>query len=166
MDASPKPPLPWEHKAAIGCLVLLAVLELQAGVQFFLGKPRLGFSEPSWSFGLLLVLFVGLALGLQRRLALASWLAGIVIGALGLFMIDAVGESVWTSLTFRARARAASSYAWYQSLRRLEPEEALLLGFHCALLFAVPLLLILGTARKSFRADPPASGPGGSSVEV
>jgi hypothetical protein len=152
MEATPKSPLPWEHKAAIGCLAVLAVLEVQAGVQFFLGKPRLGFSEPSWSFGLLLVLFVGLALGLRRRLALACWMAVIAVGALGLFMAGAVGTSIWETLSFSARARSVSSYAWYQSLRPLEPEEALLLAFHCALLIAVPALLVLGTIRESLRS--------------
>jgi hypothetical protein len=153
----PKTPLPWEQKAAIGCLGVLAILELHAGLHFFLGKPRLGFSEPSWSFGLLLVLYLGLALGLRRRRALAWWMAVFAVGALGLFMAGAVGESVWESLTFTARARAASSYKWYQSFRRPEPDEALLLGLHCALLFAVPLLLILGAIRESLR-EPESSG--------
>lgn len=152
MDPNPKTPLPWEHKAAIACLGLLAALELQAGFQFCLGKPRLGFSEPSWSFGILLVLFVGLALGLRRRLVLAWWLAVIAGGAIGLFMVEAVGTPIWESLSSSARARSASSYAWYQTLRRLEPEEALLLGLHCALLLAVPAFLILGNVRKALRS--------------
>jgi len=149
--ATTRVPLPWEQKAALGCLGLLAVLELHAGFQFFLGMPRLGFSEPSWSFGILIVLFVGLALGLRRRLALAGWIAVVGMGAIALFMVDALGESIWESLTFSGRTRSVSSYKWYQSLRRLEPREALQLAFHCVLLMTVPLLVILGAIRTSLR---------------
>lgn len=151
MEPEPKSPslLPWEHKTAIGCLVLLAAMELHAGFQFCQGKPRLGFSEPSWSFGVLLLLFAGLALGIQKRLALAEWMAIVAVGALGGFMVDALGESIWESLTFRGRTRSVSSYKWYQSLRRLEPGEAVQLASQCVLLAAVPPLLILGGIRRS-----------------
>jgi MYXO-CTERM domain-containing protein len=152
-SGEPPSSLPWEHKAAIVCLGALSLLELHAGIQFFLGKPRLGFSEPSWSFGILLLLYVGLALGIRRRRPLARWMAVLAVGAIGLFMAGAVGTSIWESLTFSGRARSESSYAWYQSLRPLEPGDALLLGFHCALLFAVPPLMILGALRKELRSS-------------
>lgn len=154
MDGKPertRAPLPWEEKAAIGCLAVLILQELHEAALFCLGKPSPGFHGTSSAFAILLVLFVSVAWGLVERSRIAWWVALGSLGAIGLTHLAVTWSSIAQSLEYRGRVQGALSYEWYQVGQRLEDFEIFWLGARNVLLIAVPALLILGAFRKSLQ---------------
>jgi hypothetical protein len=146
-------PLPWEQKAAIGCLALLSLQEFHEGILFCLGKTAPGFYSTSSAFAVLLAFFVALGCGLLFRSRFAWWTGVLLLGFIALIHVSVVWPAIWQSLRFDGRVRSAASYEWFQSVKSLDAFEILWLAIRSVLMMAIPPLLVLGEVRSKLRRD-------------
>src|SRR6185503_17559923 len=113
MEATPKPPLPWEHKAAIGCLVIVALQEIRELLLLTLGHPglmNLGPLSP-----LLLVVTMTVGVSVRSRRGSTWWWGGALLGSVGLFLVAAYWEAVRAGLGIGnplQRISTVTEYEW------------------------------------------------------
>ena len=155
MEPEPTPPLPWEHKAAIGVLALLSLQEVHEGILFCTGQRSPGFQTTSAAFAILLLFYAIVGLGLAMRSRTAWWSGVLAVGTIALAHLSMTGPAIADTLSQSGRARSVSSYEWYQIVGRLKPFALFWLGTRNLFLFAVPVLLVGGHVRKTLIRDKP-----------
>lgn len=144
----PKIPLPWEEKAAIGCLALLSLQEFHElvlmGIQSRqLGGAGLGPLAPALLF---LVLLAGFALLTENRKG--WWFCLLIMTALGLVHLALFGG--WFSPSERIVSHwevEVTNQGWIKR-PSLTPLGLFWVLSRGAFLLAVPALLALGALRK------------------
>jgi hypothetical protein len=147
-DLSPPAPLPWEQKAAIGSLGLLALQEIHEGVLYCLGQSAPATDRIHSGWMILLLIYFSVGLGLLNRSQIAWWFGLILIGGTAfLHLADTWGSIVYTYQTRPGEIAYLDIVEHFRD-RRLEPFEMFWLIARNLLLFAVPALLFLGEVRK------------------
>jgi|SRR6185295_4695183 hypothetical protein len=148
MEPEPKTPLPWEEKAAIGCLGAMTLQEIHEGFLYFMGATAPGFHGTSPAFVILIVVFVSVGWGLYERSRIAWWVGVGSFLAIGLTDAAMTGATVYETL--RHKIGTCEDASW-DGGTHLNDFSFFWLGTRNVLLFAVPMLLILGALRKSLR---------------
>jgi hypothetical protein len=145
----PAPPLPWEHKAAIGCLVLLALQAVHEIVGFFVKTFYMDGASLGPFSALLLVLYFCTGLTLRNGSERGWWTCVAVNAGLGLFHL-----ALFASTLHATWAQWHGEHPGIK-MRILEPFGFIWVLSRTALLLGVPVVLGLGAIRKSLRAPQP-----------
>jgi len=152
MDPRPSAPLPWEQKAAIAALVLVAAQEVHEFCLLLVGSDRLGLAHLGPLSPLLFTLAAGGAVALLRRKPWAVRAGIYVVGAVSLLHLAMLVEPVRSSLEAeRGPGQLASTERYWFIGPTLNPFGLFWALSRAALLVAAPLLLPLGALRARLR---------------
>ena len=148
-DERPIAPLPWEQKAAIGALVLLALQEVQEVCLLLLGSDRLGLAHLGPLAPFLFILAAGVGMALWRRRPWAVRICIYAVGALSLLHLAMLLEPLRSSMEAeRGTGHLASTEQYWFIGPGLNPLGLIWALSRAALLIAAPLLLLLGELRR------------------
>jgi len=146
MEEQLRPPLAWEEKGALVCLVFLSMQAIYEGVRYCTGNvfPASG-KIHSVSILLLGIYFV-LGLGLFRQNKLAWWFGIVVVPLFGVLLTRHTWMVIGSFIQTRLRGE---SYFGRDSMN--DDFEILWLIARNVFLLAIPLLLLLGQFRRSLQ---------------
>jgi hypothetical protein len=156
MDQPARPPLPWEHKVAIGCLLLLSLQSSHEGFLYLIGKsaaPDHVLTQSAWI--ILLIVYLSVGIGLLNR-SRTAWRFGVIlIGIIaGLFLAETM-NSIFASLQWQSYLSTVPSgqrgTVRHMSADILEPFPLFWVVARNALLLAVPTVLGLGRIREALK---------------
>lgn len=151
MEAGPKPPLPWEHKTAIGALTLVAMQAIHETFATVTGSRALGRANLDLLSPVLLAAAGAAAFGIWDRSRRGRRLAlGIGTGT-GLLLLGAYWNVLRPDTELQNLIRTTEG-EYEIHWPTLTPFGRFWVIARCVLLLSVPAMLLLGELRKKLRA--------------
>jgi hypothetical protein len=151
----PKPPQPAETKVAIGALVLLMLQANYELLLFCVQSRNIGPAGLGAGSALFLLLTLSLGVGLSGRSPLAWRCAVGILGVLAVLYTAAVWPALQAAAPRRpdANLKGIATALDYEGPAPafLEPSKAFWLASRALLLWAVPVMLLLGRLRERLR---------------
>jgi uncharacterized membrane protein YwaF len=153
----PRDPVPWERKAAIGCLLLLSMQMSHDSLRYSLGHPS-GYELMHLSW-ILLLLFLSVAVGLLFRYRAAWWCGVILIGSVGVLLLTASTNPIMATIRWQLQLReypdAVRPLMRVQSSEILDGFQLFWLVARNLMALAVPTFLVLGRLRQALKRPTP-----------